>query len=125
MGDGQAFAPASLPMLRGSRMGAATCRSGVRGAACSMDMAGAQSMLIAAAKVAVEAAEDADEVVEEVVKQGTPAISVVGQTIGGNILLVVPILGAVVIFSVIAYILTQTFFVPPGIVKDVSDRKSQ
>ena len=82
-------------------------------------------MLIAAAKVAVEAAEDADEVVEEVVKQGTPAISVVGQTIGGNILLVVPILGAVVIFSVIAYILTQTFFVPPGIVKDVSDRKSQ
>ena len=82
-------------------------------------------MLIAAAKVAVEAAEDADEVVEEVVKQGTPAISIVGQTIGGNILLVVPILAAVVIFSAIAYILTQTFFVPPGIVKNVSDRKSQ
>jgi len=89
-----------------------------------MDMASAQSVLIAAAKVVAEAADDADEVVEEVVQQSTPAISIVGQTIGGNILLVVPILGAVVIFSVIAYILTQTFFVPPGITKDASDRKS-
>ena len=81
-------------------------------------------MLIAAAKVAVEAAEDAEDVAEEVVKQSGPAISIVGKTIGGNILIVVPILGAVVAFSVIAYILTQTFFLPPNTV-NASDRKSK
>ena len=118
----QAFAPtAVLPMhLRGHR----ACRSGVRAATCAVDMAGAQSMLIAAAKVAVEAAEDAEDVVGEVATRSAPAISVVGKTIGGNILLFVPIIGAVVVFSAIAYILTQTFFVPPVSV-DASDRKSQ
>jgi hypothetical protein len=117
----QAFAPAALP-LRAGRMGA-SCRSGVRAATCAMDMTGAQSMMIAAAKVAAEAAEDAEDVVEVATRTG-PAISIVGKTIGGNILIVVPILGAVVVFSVIAYILTQTLYMPQD-VADVSDRKSE
>lgn len=113
-------------MLRGSRPGGATCKSGVRGATCALDMAGAQSMLIAAAKVAVEAAEDAEEVVEEVAKQSGPAISIVGKTIGGNILLVAPILGGVIIFSIIGYILTQTFFLPPNAAQgSASERRSK
>ena len=90
-----------------------------------MDMAGAQSMLLAAAKVAAEAAEDAEEVVEEVAARGAPAISIVGKTVGGNILLVVPIVGALVVFSVIAYILTQTLYLPPGTFDPSDDRKSQ
>ena len=120
----QAFAPTALPMLRGSRPGA-TCKSGVRTTTCAMDMAGAQSMLIAAAKVAVEAAEDAEDVVEEVAKQSGPAISVVGKTIGGNILIVAPILGGLIVFSIIGYILTQTFFLPPNTTKgNASERRS-
>lgn len=121
----QAFAPTALPMLRGSRQ-QATCRSGLRAATCALDLAGAQSMLIAAAKVAVEAAEDAEEVVEEVAKQSGPAISIVGKTIGGNILLVAPILGGVIIFSIIGYILTQTFFLPPNAAHgSASERRSK
>jgi len=118
----QAFAPGALPMLRSSRAGALSRQSGVRTATCAMDMAGAQSMLIAAAKVAIAAAEDVEEVVEEVAVRGPPAISIVGKTIGGNILLVAPIGGAVIIFGIIAYILTQTFYMPGTI--DASDRKS-
>ena len=81
----QAFAPLSALPLRTDRTGAVSCRSGVRAAACAMDMAGAQSMLLAAAKVAAEAAEDAEEVVEEVASRGAPAISIVGKTVGGRI----------------------------------------
>lgn len=121
----QAFAPLSALPLRTDRTGAVSCRSGVRAAACAMDMAGAQSMLLAAAKVAAEAAEDAEEVVEEVAARGAPAISIVGKTVGGNILVVVPIVGALVVFSVIAYILTQTLYLPPGTFDPSDDRKSQ
>merc|ERR1712216_845787 len=72
-----------------------------------------------------EAAEDAEEVVEEVAARGAPAISIVGKTVGGNILVVVPIVGALVVFSVIAYILTQTLYLPPGTFDPSDDRKSQ
>merc|ERR1719238_1245564 len=80
----EAFAPLSALPLRTGRTGAVSCRSGVRAAACAMDMAGSQSMLLAAAKVAAEAAEDAEEVVEEVAARGAPAISIVGKTVGGG-----------------------------------------
>ena len=120
----QAFAPTALP-LRSNKMGSAACRAGVRTAKCSMDMTSAESMLIAAAKVAAKVVEeDAEDVVEEVATRSGPAISVVGQTIGGNILLVVPIIGAVIAVSVIAYILTQTLYVPP-VTLDAGDRKSE
>jgi hypothetical protein len=42
-----------------------------------------------------------------------PVIEVVGKSISGGILLVVPIVGAVLVFSIIVFIITSTFYLPP------------
>ena len=43
-----------------------------------------------------------------------PVIQVVGKNIGGGVLLAVPIVGAVIVFAIIAFIITSTFYVPPN-----------
>ena len=43
-----------------------------------------------------------------------PVIQVVGKSISGGVLLLVPIFGAVIVFAIIAFIITSTFYLPPS-----------
>ena len=53
-----------------------------------------------------------------------PVIQIVGKNVGGGILLAAPIVGAVIIFGIIAFIITSTFYLPDGTVVHANNDKA-
>jgi hypothetical protein len=51
-----------------------------------------------------------------------PAISVMGTAVNGGILIVIPIVGAVIVYSIVAWIITQTFVYVDGAHQSVGRR---
>jgi hypothetical protein len=52
-----------------------------------------------------------------------PVIQIVGKNVGGGILLAAPIVGAMIVFAIIAFIITSTFYLPDGSVEHARNDK--
>uniref|UniRef100_A0A7S0EJE1 Uncharacterized protein n=1 Tax=Hanusia phi TaxID=3032 RepID=A0A7S0EJE1_9CRYP len=76
------------------------------------------SLFDAATLMAADVSEAANTV-DTVVAEQSPGIQIFGQNIAGIVLILVPISGAFIIFSILAWIITNTMVVP----KDMFKRK--
>ncbi|EKX54979.1 hypothetical protein GUITHDRAFT_149925 [Guillardia theta CCMP2712] len=77
-----------------------------------------QNLFDAASLMAADVSEAANTVDSSAVEPQFPAIEVLGQNFGGTVLLLVPVVGALIIFSILAWIITNTMFIPKDMFKN-------